>query len=960
VYSTEIGDCENGVDHGTAVAELVVDMAPGVQLFLADPESPLDYRDAIRWMTSAGVRIINSSASSGYLFDGPGDGTAGRSDSSYEEIDLAVALGALWVNSAGNEGDAGWIGDWADADADDTLDWAPGDEGNTIHLEAGQQIRVALRWPDEWGASANDYDIALFDGDTALAVGSDFQTGGGDPYEVFDFAAGDAGDYDLVIRRYDAEPAVGLQVLIYSSGPLTLQYSVAATTLPSPADSANPGMVSVGAVDVDDPDEIETYSSRGPTVDGRIKPDLVAPDCIATITFGEFCGTSSSAPIVAGGAALALQADPTMGAPELADYLRDNAAPLGDPSPNSTYGHGRLKLGEPVAVMPAGHRVGLRASTRSLTWPAELTLTATLTPPIPAGRVVYFQASANGTDWTSVGSAATEDGTSAEVTFAPTASRTYRAMALGTAVTSGSVEVAVHQRLSVRPSIAVAPAGRPVRVIPAGTVVSFDAVVRPARGDQPRPVVQYVVYQRIASAWVLDRRVDVTADRSGVARVPVRFDVPGQWYVRARAVATKGAAISTWSPTFRYDVTGSSTGALERSWRADVSGGSATISSYSGGTSVLALSVTGFASSQPVVIGVQRACGASVPRVATLRSVRTSAGGALGSSIILSAAQAAAIARASADGATLSLVLRSGADTRCAPLVPRPTIVASIATGEEASAVATDGNDVWVTNIFEDTVSRIDPATNVVTATIEVPGFPYGVASDGTSAWVTHVASGALTRIDIATNEVLDTASIGELAGNITMGDGAVWVVIQGEDEVVKIDARSGEVIARIGVASDPYGIAYADGSVWVTSPAEGIVTRIDAKAEEIVAEIEVAGVNDIAARDGAVWVSVRPVRAASGAIVRIDTDSDSAAERIAVGFEPAGLAIAGDSVYVAMGGEPTLVQVRGGRVTARIPVAMKSLAIAFGFRSLWLLHPYGTGIAGSGLYAGGVTRLNI
>ena len=71
-------------------------------------------------------------------------------------------------------------------------------------------------------------------------------------------------------------------------------------------------------------------------------------------------------------------------------------------------------------------------------------------------------------------------------------------------------------------------------------------------------------------------------------------------------------------------------------------------------------------------------------------------------------------------------------------------------------------------------------------------------------------------------------------------------------------------------------------------------------------------------------------------------------------------MAIAGDSLYVAMAGEPTLVQVRADRVRARIAVGMKSVAVARGFGSLWLLHPYGAGIPGSGLFDGGVTRLNL
>src|SRR3972149_1843037 len=77
-------------------------MAPGVELFIADPISMLDTQQTVAWMTSNGVRIINASWSSDYLFEGPGDGTSPYPDSTYALVDQAVAGGALWANGAGH------------------------------------------------------------------------------------------------------------------------------------------------------------------------------------------------------------------------------------------------------------------------------------------------------------------------------------------------------------------------------------------------------------------------------------------------------------------------------------------------------------------------------------------------------------------------------------------------------------------------------------------------------------------------------------------------------------------------------------------------------------------------------------------------------------------------------------------------------------------------------------------
>jgi subtilisin family serine protease len=122
----------------------------------------------------------------------------------------------------------------------------------------------------------------------------------------------------------------------------------AADTAFSP--SNYPEALAVGATD--DGDSIAPFSSLGPsTCGGRqgVFPDVVAPG-VAIHTADRFglyadpSGTSVSAPHVAGGLALLLDAFPNLSADEQEAALEETGADLGPPGPDDTYGNGRLDV----------------------------------------------------------------------------------------------------------------------------------------------------------------------------------------------------------------------------------------------------------------------------------------------------------------------------------------------------------------------------------------------------------------------------------------------------------------------------------------------------------------------------------------------------------------------------------------------------------------------------------------
>ena len=119
-------------------------------------------------------------------------------------------------------------------------------------------------------------------------------------------------------------------------------------TMPADAD----GAIAVGAVDVPGSDDrvpqIASFSSRGPTADGRIKPDVVAPGigvATADLRGGGYRlrgGTSFAAPLVSGVCALLLQIHPEWGPDQVLEALRSTALDLGTAGPDTVYGWGQI------------------------------------------------------------------------------------------------------------------------------------------------------------------------------------------------------------------------------------------------------------------------------------------------------------------------------------------------------------------------------------------------------------------------------------------------------------------------------------------------------------------------------------------------------------------------------------------------------------------------------------------
>jgi hypothetical protein len=202
------GDISGGGEkHGTAVAEIVHDVAPGAALYLVSFRDEVQFQQAVDYLISESVDVIN--ASFGFACAGPLDGTGAVSAAASR----AATAGILWVSAAGNLAQRHWSGTFTDANANSWHDFTALDEGNSLRLEAGQKVRVCLQW-DDWVAPSHDFDLVLVDTVSNTVVKDAVSRTASDPTEFLEFTPSADGEYHVMIQRRAGTTAVRLDLYV--------------------------------------------------------------------------------------------------------------------------------------------------------------------------------------------------------------------------------------------------------------------------------------------------------------------------------------------------------------------------------------------------------------------------------------------------------------------------------------------------------------------------------------------------------------------------------------------------------------------------------------------------------------------------------------------------------------------------------------------------------------------------
>jgi YVTN family beta-propeller protein len=268
-------------------------------------------------------------------------------------------------------------------------------------------------------------------------------------------------------------------------------------------------------------------------------------------------------------------------------------------------------------------------------------------------------------------------------------------------------------------------------------------------------------------------------------------------------------------------------------------------------------------------------------------------------------------------------------------------IVAEIPVGIRPGPVAVGAGSVWVGNLQDRNLTRIDPAQRSAVATISLESrTPTGIAVGLGAVWVAHGLRGEISRVDPQFGQVTRSIPVAGTAfgspnGSVAIGAGSVWAVF-GDSTLARIDA-AGELLGRSLAGSQPAGVVVAAGSVWVTNSGDATVHRFSPETfrQDPLQKFNVSRrPTGITYADGAIWVA----NSGDAVVTRIDPGS-GATLQVSVGEGPSALANDSDAVWVANGTAGTVSRIdpNTNEVVATIKTgnAPSGIAAADGF--LWV-----------------------
>ena len=379
-----------GTGEGTAMLEIVHDLAPGSPLAFYGPTTSGDMITGINQLKAAGATVIVDDLTfldQPHFEEGP----------IAQAVNTVAAQGVVYATSAGNAAAAHYEAAYVDSNNGygDHL-FAPGVSSQQLTVVPGQSVIISLQWANKFGQSGDDYDLLVLDSSGSAVAGSlDVQNGDDLPLEIVQFYPTTPTVF-VVVSRYSG---VAQPIELYYYGAVnSVTYNTTAGSIPGHGNAS--GALTVATINVLGGDTIPYYSSQGPcnlafpAAETRAKPDITGTDGVAVTGAAgfptPFYGTSAAASHIAAIAALVRQANPALSAAQVRQALKSTSVDLGASGFDYVYGAGRANAYDAVASV-LGSRNHSKLPTTLAGGATALEGFGATTPGGAGGRIIRVQ-----------------------------------------------------------------------------------------------------------------------------------------------------------------------------------------------------------------------------------------------------------------------------------------------------------------------------------------------------------------------------------------------------------------------------------------------------------------------------------------------------------------------------------------------------------------------------------------
>ncbi|MCB9456408.1 MAG: S8 family serine peptidase [Anaerolineaceae bacterium] len=332
---------------GRDVLEVIHGVAPGAELFACRYATYDEFTSCVDWLVAQHVTVISHAAGAPVLRL---DESSGWS----QKVNETAERNIVWVEAAGNFAGARFEQFFTDDNENLLHEF---ERINRYRVEGYNEVlafapighysgTVMLAW-ESTSDSPVDLDLVITDPQTGERIADSVQSataeadGTGIEYAVFDMQDG----FGIQVRNVSGHPVDSLFSLYVEYASVTGSEQDDSITAPGDSPQALTVAVMQGS-------HIAPYSSQGPA-GAEIKPDLAARGEIQLAGGRLFIGSSASAAVVSGFAALVREANPNFGQEEVQSFILDFAT--GDDSEfrgrDPVYGEGFLSAPTPVPTL---------------------------------------------------------------------------------------------------------------------------------------------------------------------------------------------------------------------------------------------------------------------------------------------------------------------------------------------------------------------------------------------------------------------------------------------------------------------------------------------------------------------------------------------------------------------------------------------------------------------------------